>query len=267
MFNPSISNIAPTSFPFPSQFSALRPDLVGFGAFSNSSSQTPIHSSPNSQCLEFANFRKLDVIDPNNDEIENQRQDDTLHWQWEEDEMLISAWLNIFTDPVVSTDQKGDTFWNWIHTYCEESNPTMIRGSSAYYGQKFTFKRHWNAFRLEQKWRNQVSTQIGGSKRTKVSATGAYSSSSNPETPIAEDAMALTHPFAHKNKKKSKRRGKGKAQMDEDHDKKKSSIVKQLCLMEDIKNVREKELLDGEKEREEEKEHREKIVATKEKEL
>ncbi|MED6204418.1 hypothetical protein PIB30_009162 [Stylosanthes scabra] len=81
--------------------SASRPDLVGVGASSNPSPQTPIHSSPNSQYSKFANSRGLDAIGLHDDEIENQRQEGTPHWHWEEDEMLISAWLNISTDPVV----------------------------------------------------------------------------------------------------------------------------------------------------------------------
>ncbi|MED6138100.1 hypothetical protein PIB30_071110 [Stylosanthes scabra] len=137
MFNPSqFSNIAPTSFSFPSQFSASRPNLVGVGAFSSPSPQTPIHSSLNSQYSEFANSHGLDVIDLNVDEIGNQRQEGTPHWHWEEDEMLISAWLNISTDLVIGTDQKGDTIWNRIHIYCEEFNPMMKRGSA-------TCKKRW----------------------------------------------------------------------------------------------------------------------------
>ncbi|RYR54210.1 hypothetical protein Ahy_A06g029478 isoform C [Arachis hypogaea] len=94
--------------------------------------------------------------------------------------------------------------------------------------------------RLEQKWRSQLPTQSGGSKRTKVSATGAYSSSSNPETPLA-DEPGVDSPVRPQGSKKSKRR--------------------------DIKNVREKELMEREKEREEEKEHRAKMMAIKEKEI
>ncbi|RYR35125.1 hypothetical protein Ahy_A10g050260 isoform H [Arachis hypogaea] len=81
--------------------------------------------------------------------------------------------------------------------------------------------------RLEQKWRSQLPTQSGGSKRTKVSATGAYSSSSNPETPLA-DELGVDSPVRPQGSKKSKRR---------------------------------------EKEREEEKEHRAKMMAIKEKEI
>ncbi|XP_015961027.1 uncharacterized protein LOC107484995 [Arachis duranensis] len=120
--------------------------------------------------------------------------------------------------------------------------------------------------RLEQKWRSQLPTQSGGLKRTKVSAIGAYSSSSNQETPLA-DEPGVDSPVRPQGSKKSKRKGKGKAQMSEDFSKKKSSVIKKLSPMEDIKNVREKELIDREKEREEEREHRAKIMAIKEKEL
>ncbi|MED6186466.1 hypothetical protein PIB30_066933 [Stylosanthes scabra] len=102
--------MAPTSFSFPNQLSASRPDSIGVGSSSNPSLQTPIHFSPNSQYLEFANTRGLDAIDLINDEIENLRQESIHHWQWEEDEMLISVWLNVSTDPILGTDQNGDTF-------------------------------------------------------------------------------------------------------------------------------------------------------------
>ncbi|RYR32805.1 hypothetical protein Ahy_A10g047325 [Arachis hypogaea] len=81
--------------------------------------------------------------------------------------------------------------------------------------------------RLEQKWRIQLPTQSDGSKRTKVSATGAYSSSSNPETPLA-DEPSVDSPVCPQGSNKSKRKGK---------------------------------------KREEEREHRAKIMAIKEKEL
>ncbi|RYR35116.1 hypothetical protein Ahy_A10g050260 isoform D [Arachis hypogaea] len=257
IFNPSIGNVTPTSLPFPTQFSASRHNSSGVGGSSNPSSHTPIQSSPNSQYSDFANPHGLDTIDLN-DDIEDRRQDSIQHWHWKEDEMLISAWLNVSTDPVVGTDQKGETFWSRIHRYCVEFCTDMTRG--------FTFERHWNMLRLEQKWRSQLPTQSGGSKRTKVSATGAYSSSSNPETPLA-DELGVDSPVRPQGSKKSKRRGKGKAQMSEDFSERKSSVVKKLSLMEDIKNVREKELMEREKEREEEKEHRAKMMAIKEKEI
>ncbi|XP_052109370.1 glutathione S-transferase T2-like [Arachis duranensis] len=231
---------------------------------------------------DFANPHGLDAIDLN-DDIEDRRQDSIQHWHWKEDEMLISGLLNISIDPGVVACKKR---WYKINKAvaqfagCYDQASRNIRSGSnaddikelAYklystnYGQKFTFERHWNMLRLEQKWRSQLPTQSGVSKRTKVSATGAYSSSSNPETPLA-DEPGVDSPVHPQGSKKSKRKGKGKAQMSEDFSERKSSVVKKLSLMEDIKNVREKELMDREKEREEEKEHRAKIMAIKEKEL
>ncbi|XP_072064342.1 uncharacterized protein [Arachis hypogaea] len=228
---------------------ASRHNSSGVGGSSNPSSQTPIQSSPNSQYSDFANPHELDAIDLN-DDIEDQRQDSIQHWHWKEDEMLISAWLNVSTDPVVGTDQKGETFWCQIHSYCVEFCTDMTRGVvackkrwykinkavaqfagcydqasrnirsgsntddikelayklySTNYGQKFTFERHWNMLRLEQKWRSQLPTQSGGSKRTKVSAIGAYSSSSNLETPLANEP-GVDSPVRPQGSKKSKRR-------------------------------------------------------------
>ncbi|RYQ83121.1 hypothetical protein Ahy_B10g101740 [Arachis hypogaea] len=137
---------------------------------------------------------------------------------------------------------------------------------STNYGQIFTFERHWNMLRLEKKWKSQLPTQSGGSKRTKVIATRAFSSSSNPDTPLADEA-GVDSPVRPQGQKKSKQKGKEKAQMSEDFSEKKSSVVKKLFLMEDIKNVREKELMDREKEREEEGAPKAKIMAMKEKEL
>ncbi|MED6174760.1 hypothetical protein PIB30_072071 [Stylosanthes scabra] len=113
MFNPSIDNMSPTYFQFSSQSSASRPGSVDLGAFSNTSPQTLIHSSPNLQYSDFANPYGLDTIDLNDDEIGNQRQ--------------------------LGTDQKSDIFWNRINNYCEEHNPTMKGGIIA-------TKKRWYKF-------------------------------------------------------------------------------------------------------------------------
>ncbi|XP_057740418.1 glutathione S-transferase T2-like [Arachis stenosperma] len=208
--------------------------------------------------------------------------------------MLISSWLNVSTDPIVVSCKKR---WYKINKAvaqfagCYNHASRNIRSGSndndikelAYklystnYGQKFTFERHWNMLHLEQKWRNQLLTQSGGSKRTNVSATGAYSSSSNLEIPLA-DETGIDSPVHPQRSKKSKRKGKEKVQMSEDLSEKKSSVVKnlsekkssvvkKLSLMGDIKNVREKKLRIGKKKEKEEREHIEKMMAIKEKEL
>ncbi|XP_074322891.1 glutathione S-transferase T3-like [Apium graveolens] len=48
-------------------------------------------------------------------------------WKWNEDKLLISAWLNLSIDPMIGTDQKGETFWERIREYCEESIPGLIK--------------------------------------------------------------------------------------------------------------------------------------------
>ncbi|XP_057720114.1 glutathione S-transferase T3-like [Arachis stenosperma] len=209
--------------------------------------------------------------------------------------MLISAWLNISTDPIVGTDQNGKNIlesnsqllcrillrhdkvvvackkrWYKINKAvaqfagCYDQASRNIRSGSnvddikelAYklystnYAQKFTFEKYWNMLRLEQKWRSQLSTQSGGSKRTKVSATRAYSSSSNPDTPLADEPV-VDSPVRPQGSNESKRKGKEKVQMSKNINKKKLSVVKKLSLMEDIKNVREKQLMNRKKEREE----------------
>ncbi|XP_020963991.1 uncharacterized protein LOC107611553 [Arachis ipaensis] len=107
---------------------ASRHNSSGVGGSSNPSCRTPIQSSPNSQYSDFANPRGLDAIDLNDDDIEDWRQDSIQHWHWKEDEMLISTWLNISTDPVVGTDQKGETIWSQIHSYCVKFCSDMTRG-------------------------------------------------------------------------------------------------------------------------------------------
>ncbi|MED6163047.1 hypothetical protein PIB30_076257 [Stylosanthes scabra] len=105
----------------------------------------------------------------------------------------------------------------------------------------------------------QIPTQSEGSKRTKITSARAYSSSSNPETPLAEDD-GIDSPVRPQGSKKSKRRGKGKAQMFENLSETKLFVVKKLSLIEDFKITREKELLA-------ERKNREKLIAIKEKEL
>ncbi|RYR51323.1 hypothetical protein Ahy_A06g026341 [Arachis hypogaea] len=183
-----------------------RHNSSGVGGSSNTSSQTPIQSSPNSQYSDFANPCGLDAIDLNDDDIEDQRQDNIQHLHWKEDEMLISAWLNISTDPigVVACKKRWYKINKAVARFagCYNQASRNIRCGlnaddikeltyklySTNYGQKFSFERHWNMLCLEQKWRSQLPTQSGSLKRTKVSATRTYSSSSNPDTLLADES-------------------------------------------------------------------------------
>ncbi|RYQ94914.1 hypothetical protein Ahy_B08g089887 [Arachis hypogaea] len=256
-FNPSIGNVTPTSLPFPTQFSASRHNSSGVGGSSNPSSQTHIQSN-------FANTRGLDAIDLNDDDIEDRRQDSIQHWHWKEDEMLISAWLNVSTDPIVRTDQKGKIFWSRIHSYCVEFCPDMTR-------RVVSCKKRWYKIKkIVAQFAgcyDQASRNIrNGSNADDIKELAYKLYSTHYETPLT-DEPGVDSPVHPQGSKKSKQKGKGKAQMSEDFSERKSSVVKKLSLMEDIKNVREKELMEREKEREEEKEHRAKMMAIKEKEL
>ncbi|RYR04583.1 hypothetical protein Ahy_B06g084355 [Arachis hypogaea] len=299
IFNPSIENVTPTSLSFPTQFSASRHNSSGVGGYSNLSSQTSIQSSPNSQYSDFANPRGLDAIDLNDDDIEDRRQDSIQHCIGkrmrclslvpikrgnilESNSQLLCRILLRYDKGVVACKKRWYKINKVVAQFagCYDQASRNIRSGSnidaikelAYklystnYGKKFTFERHWNILRLEQKWRSQLPTQSGGSKRTKVSATGVYSSSLNPNTPLA-DEPGVDSFVRPQGSKKSKQKGKEKAQMSEDLNEKKSSVVKKLSLMVDIKNVRERELMDREKEREEERAHRAKVMAMKENEL
>ena len=112
--NPFFTNTP--SFPFQTQFGDLRSASANVGRSSDPSPQTPINLTPTSQYSQFSSHDGLDAIDLNNEEIEYGGQD-CGHWQWEEDKLLISAWLNVSMDPVVGTDKKGDAFWKRIHEY------------------------------------------------------------------------------------------------------------------------------------------------------
>jgi hypothetical protein len=40
----------------------------------------------------------------------------------DEDEVLVSVWLNISLDPIVGKDQKGGRYWSCIYEYFREHN-------------------------------------------------------------------------------------------------------------------------------------------------
>ena len=67
-------------------------------------------------------------VDLNDDyeETEDVREN-TSHWTWVQDKLLISAWSNVSIDPLIGTDQKAEAFWDRIKQYCEEDNPSIIK--------------------------------------------------------------------------------------------------------------------------------------------
>ncbi|KAL8088180.1 hypothetical protein AgCh_038095 [Apium graveolens] len=82
----------------------------------------------NSLEAQVSAFGSENIIDLNDnyEETEDLREITGL-WKWVEDKLLISAWLNVSIDPLVSTDQKDDVFWERIHQYYEDDNPGVIK--------------------------------------------------------------------------------------------------------------------------------------------
>ena len=73
-------------------------------------------------------FGNTNFVDLNDDyEKTEDVRENTGHWTWVEDKLLISAWLNVSIDPLIGTDQKTEAFWDRIKKYCEEDNPGFIK--------------------------------------------------------------------------------------------------------------------------------------------
>ncbi|XP_020963956.1 uncharacterized protein LOC107611361 [Arachis ipaensis] len=153
--------------------------------------------------FDFANPRGLDAIDLNDDDIEDWRillRHDkgvvACKKRWYKINKAVAQFAGCY-DQASQNIRSGSN--------ADDIKELAYKLYSTYYGQKFTFERHWNMLRLEQKWRSQLPTQSGGSKRTKVSATGAYSSSSNPETPLA-DELGVDSPVRHKDQRRASKK-------------------------------------------------------------
>ena len=248
--------------------------------------QNPI-SNENSPHSQASAFDATNTIDLNDDviEVENMR-DSITQWKWSEDKLLISAWLNVSTDPIIGADQKGEAFWDRIRQYCEESNPGLIKrgaiaikkrwqrineGAQKYgscyeqaerrvgsgsnldniiepahdlhkakYKKKSNFELHWNELRRQPKWR--APTPSGGSgKRTKLSDSGAYSTSGNDETNenIVESPV---RPKGTKAAKKGKGKAKTRKDMQDEYEELKADNIRKLNLIDKFNHVRQKDI-------------------------
>ena len=66
--------------------------------------QTPINVQ-DSQHSQFSGFNSREVIDLNDNSVEVEDiRESGVQWKWEEDKLLISAWLNVSIDPLIGTD-------------------------------------------------------------------------------------------------------------------------------------------------------------------
>ncbi|KAL9673101.1 hypothetical protein QQ045_029354 [Rhodiola kirilowii] len=133
---PNIDNSQPpnTQFPFPNPFTPYAPNSQFQYAptfqtvpshFRSQQTPTENQNSPHSQT---SAFDAANIIDPNEDINDvDDTQGGATQWNWSEDKVLISAWLNVSIDPMVGTDKKSEAFWDRIRNYCEESNPGLIK--------------------------------------------------------------------------------------------------------------------------------------------
>ena len=118
---------------------------------------------------------------------------------------------------------------------------------SAKYKKKSNFDKHWFELRRQPKWRTPSTTD--SSKRTKISSSGAYSSSGNNDTPTSENVAES--PVRPKGREAAKRKGKGKAravQVSDEWEEFRASACRKLNLMEAINETRQKEIETREKE-------------------
>ncbi|XP_017221425.1 glutathione S-transferase T3-like [Daucus carota subsp. sativus] len=255
--------------------------------FGNDPTPINVQESPLSQ---FSTFNSREVIDLNDNSIEVEDiRENSVQWKWEEDKLLISAWLNVSIDPLTGTDQKGETFWERIRQYCEESDHGLIKrgvvairkrwqrineGAQKYgacfekaqkligsgsnmddiiekahilhkdtYGKKCNFDKHWSELRRQPKWRTPT-TNSGSTKRTKLSDSGAYSSSANNETP--DDNNIVESPVHPKGTKAAKRKAKGKKKIvdvdAERYEEMTAVQCRKLSLLEEFNKNHEKEM-------------------------
>ena len=135
-FYPHNQNLQTFQFPFPFQNPPIKttstPFFQSHTQFGSSTSKsTNVGGSPDpmSQTLDSQNFNKdgLDAINLDDDDQVKDDEQDNSHWRWEEDKLVISAWLNVSKDSVVITNQKDDAFWSRSCQYYKENNSGLIK--------------------------------------------------------------------------------------------------------------------------------------------
>ncbi|XP_010463103.1 PREDICTED: glutathione S-transferase T3-like [Camelina sativa] len=187
-------------------------------------SSQPVHFSPefSSQPLNFSPTSEsedcIEVIVDENEEDAGRRS--RKRWSAEEDVNLISAWLNISKDPVVSNEQQIDSFWKRVTDYYKANDGAS--GSNARGPSQC--KARWNKINHQvNKFvgcyaKASARRKSGGSednvmsmayekwipeecshKQTKFASEGAYSATSS------NDGAEMRPPAVKASKKKGKK--------------------------------------------------------------
>ncbi|XP_074355717.1 glutathione S-transferase T3-like [Apium graveolens] len=225
-----------------------------------------IEKNENSLEAQVSAFGSENIIDLNDnyEETEDLREITGL-WKWVEDKLLISAWLNVSIDPLVSTDQKDDRScgnekrWQRINdgaqkfgAYYDKVQRKIGSGSNldkiiekshqdhlTNYKKKSNFELHWCEFRRHPKWRTPPSSV--SSKRNKLCSCGAYSSEGNNDTPIS-DEFEPVRPKGTKAATKRKRKGKATTVEVDEWKSLQVNHERKMDIMDKLNKIRLKEL-------------------------
>ncbi|XP_017221312.2 glutathione S-transferase T3-like [Daucus carota subsp. sativus] len=227
-------------YPFPSgqNFSTSLPQ------FGNDPTPINVQESPLSQ---FSTFNSREVIDLNDNSVEVEDiRENSVQWKWEEDKLLISAWLNVSIDPLTGTDQKGETFWERIRQYCEESDHGLIKRGVVAIRERWQrinegAQKYGACFEKEQKLIGSGSNMNDIIEKAHILHKDTYA---NNETP--DDNNIVESRVRPKGTKAAKRKAKGKKKiMDVDaerYEKMTAVQCRKLSLLEEFNKNHEKEM-------------------------
>ncbi|XP_062112862.1 glutathione S-transferase T3-like [Humulus lupulus] len=166
-----------------------------------------------------------------------------VSWSKEATILLISGWLNTSKDAIVGNDQTSTHFWARIADYFNTnqkahhsgwSDEQILENAHQLYksennNSNFLLVDCWRLLKDEPKWNTMYQTK--GGKRTKVSDTGAFTSSSNAD--ISDDEVREVRPIGQK---AAKRKGKEKkdthARFIEISERKASALEKLVAIKE-----------------------------------
>ncbi|KAG2639790.1 hypothetical protein PVAP13_2KG045700, partial [Panicum virgatum] len=130
-----------------------------------------------------------------------------MYWSEEDNLRLISSWINNSNDPIDSNSKSGPHYWKQVadeynmhapkdisNTYVSwRSDQQLMEMVHEEYkrvkqtDKPFPFEYWWRVVKDEPKWLNRDVTAVIRNKRNKVSESGAYTSSSNQDTEVAEE--------------------------------------------------------------------------------
>ncbi|EEC83515.1 hypothetical protein OsI_29094 [Oryza sativa Indica Group] len=183
-----------------------------------------------SQCpARYEENNVVDIEESSDNSQEAGRRGTRVNWTEEENIRLLSSWLNNSVDPINGNDKKAEYYWkavaaefnsNTSRTYsrarstfsCGYSDDMIMEKAHIMFKSEnnekpFTLEYMWRELKDQPKWR-RVLEEDSKNKRTKISESGAYTSSSDQDTE-EENRRKEKRPEGQK-KAKAKLKGRGK---------------------------------------------------------